>query len=142
MVHQRETPGSVELGGLVYSSNKLIKTSFSWGLGFKLNNQAKSYALFKACQIAKEFGFKSIQIFDDSELLIKTLNSAHQFYNPVLNNILQRVRHLFKDFGRFQSFHILLELNNSGDEMENKACLLAQGHLSMNGKSSCYHAIP
>ena len=52
------------------------------------NNQAESYALLKACKIAKEIGFKSIQIFGNLELLIKTLNSANKFYNLDLNNIL------------------------------------------------------
>ena len=93
--------------GLVFSLDKLIKTSFSWGLGFMLNNQAESYGLLKAFQIAKELGFKSIQIFSDSELLIKTLNSANQFCNSYLNNILLRVQNLFKDFERVQYFHIL-----------------------------------
>ena len=127
---------------MVYSSDKLINTSFSWGLGFMSNNQAESYGLLKACHIAKELGFKSIQIFGDLELLIKTLNSANHFYNSDLNNILQRVRNPFKDFERVQYFHILWELNNLADEMANKAFLLAQGHLSINGKSSCYHSIP
>ena len=126
----------------MYSLYKSIKTSFSWGLGFTSNNQAESYGLLKACHIAKELGFKSIQIFGDLELLIKTLNSANHFYNSDLNNILQRVRNPFKYFERVQYFHILRELNNSEDNLANKSFQLAQGHLSINGKSSCYHSIP
>ena len=66
------------------------------------NNKAESYDLLKVWQIAKKHGFKSIQIFSDSDLLIKTLNSVNQFYNSDLNNTLQQVQNLFKYFERVQ----------------------------------------
>ena len=52
------------------------------------NNQAESYVLFKACQLAQEAGFNSIQVFRDPELLIKTLNEEGIFNNSTLNSIL------------------------------------------------------
>ena len=36
------------------------------------NNQAESYSLLKACQLAQEAGFMPIQVYGDSELLIKS----------------------------------------------------------------------
>jgi len=135
-------PGVSGVGGLVYSSGKLIKTSFSWGLGFMMNNQAESYGLLKSCQNAKELSHKSIQIFGDSDLLIKSLNSASQLGNTYLNNILLRVRNLLKDFESVQPFHFLREFNSSADELGNKACQLGQVHLSINGKTNSYCSIP
>ena len=126
----------------MYSLGKLIKTSFSWGLGSMTNNQDESYGLLKAGHIAKELDYKSIQIFGDSELLIKSLNSTSQFCNVDLNNILLRIRNLLKDFESVQSFHILREFNSSADELVNKACQLGQGHLSINGKTSSFCSIP
>ena len=75
-------------GGLLISPGRLIETRFSWGLGTMSNNQTKSYSLLKACQLAKEVGFKSIQVFGDSELLIKLLSSYGLFNNSALNLIL------------------------------------------------------
>ena len=129
-------------GVLVYSSGKLIKTSFSWGLGSMINNQDESYGLLKARHIAKELDYNSIQIFGDSELLIKSLNSTSQFCNVDLNNILLRIQNLLKYFESVQSFHILREFNSSTDELANKACHLGQGHLSTNGKSNSFCSIP
>ena len=60
------------------------------------NNQAESYSLLMATQLAKEKGFKSVLIFGDSEMLIKTLNSADSFNNYALNIILQRIRTILK----------------------------------------------
>ena len=55
------------------------------------NNQVEYYSLLKACQIAKAVGFQSIQIYGDSELLIKLINLEGQFNNSVLNKILKKI---------------------------------------------------
>ena len=88
-----------------------------------------------ACQISKKIGLKEIQIFGDSEVLIKLLNSDLQFNKPSLDKILQRVRNFLKDFEKVSSFHILRELNKQANSMDNKACLLPLGNFSSNGYS-------
>ena len=86
-------------------------------------------------QIAKDKGYKSIQIFDDSELLIKVLNSADHFNNSALNKNLQRIHNILKEFDGVTSFHILRDLNKLAYALENKACLLSQGTLCIIGDS-------
>ena len=97
------------------------------------NNQAESYILLLASQLDKEKGFKSILIFGGSEILIKSLNSTDSLNNSALNITLQRIRRILKDFDKSDSFHILRDLNNFADALANKACLLPQGILSING---------
>ena len=36
-------------GGLVFSPDRLIESSFSWGLGVMSNNHAECYSLLMAC---------------------------------------------------------------------------------------------
>ena len=81
-------PGIAGAGGLILSSNRSSEFSFSWGLGKCSNNQVECYSLLKACQIAKDIGYKAIEIFRDSELLIKLLNYDDHFSNPALNKSL------------------------------------------------------
>ena len=100
-------PGIFGAGGILISLDRSSKTSFSWGLGIMSNNQAESYSLLKACQLAKEAGFMSIQVFGDSEHLIKRLNSDGLFNNPALNLILQRTQNIMKEFEKSEFFHIL-----------------------------------
>ena len=69
-------PGISGAGGLVFSPDRLIESSFSWGLGIMSNKQDEIYSLLKACHISKEKGYKSIQIFSDYEMLFKAVNSA------------------------------------------------------------------
>ena len=135
-------PGTSEARGLLISPERTTETFFSWGLGIMSNNQAESYSLLKACQLEKEVGFKSIQVVGDLELLIKRLNSDRLFNNLGLNLILQRTRNIMKEFEKVEFFHILRELNGRADSLANRGCLLAQGHLIVNGEISVFQSIP
>ena len=81
-------PGISGVGGLVFSPDRMTEFSFSWGLGIMSNHWAESYSLLMAIQIAKDNGYKSIQIFGASEMLIKALNSGNCFNNSALNKSL------------------------------------------------------
>ena len=83
-------------------------------------------------------GFQLVPIFGDSEILIKMINSEEQFFNPSLNKNLQLIQNILSDFERVSSFHILQELDNHADLLENKACQNPLGNLSINGESSSF----
>ena len=91
---------------------------------------------------SKLFGYKSIQIFGDSELVIKLLNLESYFNNSALNKILHRIRNLLSKFEYVASFHILRDFNKRADFLANKAYNLAHGMISLNGESSSFHPIP
>ena len=95
-----------------------------------------------ASQIALENGYKSVQIFGDSEMLIKAINSVDSFNNFTLNIILKRIRIILKGFDKVESFHILWGLNNLADALANKGCFLPQGSLCINGAANFFHPIP
>ena len=135
-------PGVSNAGGAIFFLGSLNYLSFSWGLGSMTNNQAECYSLLMAIQLEKGKGFNSIQIFGDSEMLVKTLNTTITFNNSLLNVILQRIKTNLKDFDSVESYHILWGLNKLGDSLANKGYLLTQGFLSIDGESSVFHPIP
>ena len=92
--------------------------------------------------MVKHIGYKSIQVFGDSELLIKMLNSEDHFNNPSLNKSLQTICNILKDFDRVVSYHILRELNKQADNLENKSCLMFQGSLNINEEINSLHLLP
>ena len=94
-----------------------------------------------ATQIAKEKGYKRVQIFGDLEMLIKVLNSVDNFNNSALNIILKRIRIILKEFEMVESFHILWDLNILADVLANKSCILPQGFLIINEEASYFHPI-
>lgn len=78
-------PGTAGAGGIIYSTDGTLKDCFSWSLSQESNNQAEIYGLLKACQIARDQGVKQLQVFGDSEILIKKLNTEDPFSNAALN---------------------------------------------------------
>ena len=105
------------------------------------NNQVESYSLILATQLAKDKGYKFVQIYGDFEILIKALNSSNGLKNSALIVILQRIKRVLKVFDKSGSFHILKGLNNSSDALANQACLLPQGSLNINGEPSYFNPI-
>ena len=99
--------GITEVGGMLYYSGGMLETSFSWGIGQSTNNQAEILALLKSCQLWKEVEHKDLQIFGDSEILIKVLNSDKQFSNLALNGTMQRLQFILIEFASVSFFHIL-----------------------------------
>ena len=106
------------------------------------NNQVEFYSLLQASQLAKNKGYKSIQIFDDSEILIKALNSSDSLKKFALIITLQRIKRVLKKFDKADSYHILWGLNCFADDLANKACHLSQGLLSINGEPDHFYPIP
>ena len=135
-------PGIFGAGGLIISPDRMLSNNFCWGLGTLSNNQAEFYSLLMAIQLAKKNGLLSVQIYGDSKILIKALNSSDNPSNFALKIILQRIRGILEYFVKFDSFHILRELNNSTYILANKACLLPQGFLNINGEPSHFYSIP
>ena len=83
--------GKFGTGGLIFYLGGKLETSFNWGVGHLTNNQAKFFALLKACQLATKEGHNNLQIFGDFEISIKILNSNSLFNNHSLNVIMQRL---------------------------------------------------
>ena len=92
----KENPGVSGAGGLVFSPDRASSIRFSWGLGTLSNNQAEGYGLLLSSHLVLKKGYKSMQIFGDSKILIKALNLADRINNSALNIILQRSMILLK----------------------------------------------
>ena len=96
----------------------------------------------KACQLAKEVGHNNLQIFGDSEIIIKTLNSNSMLNSLILNVIMQWVHFILIDCDSVNSYHILHNLNKMADFKANQGCLLPPGMLRVNEGSCLMHPIP
>jgi ribonuclease HI len=127
-------PGAAGAGGVIYSPDGSSKEIFSWGLGQKSNNQAELLGITKACLLAREKGVKDLQVFGDSEVIIRKLNMNTRFNNASLNKILERLKRVVSDFNTCKFYHILRELNNEADTMANKGSALVKGLLIVNNE--------
>ena len=128
-------PGAAGAGGVIYSPDDYSKDIFYWGLGQKSNNQAELLGLLKACQIARDKGVKNLQVFGDSELIIKNVNMGDRFNNPSLNKTLERLKRVLQYFDSCKFYHILRKLNSEADQMANKGSALMKGLIFVNKES-------
>ena len=117
---------------MIFYIGRNIETSFSWGVGQLTNNQEELLSLLKACQLAKAAGHNNLQIFGDSEIIIKILNSDSMFNNLSLNVTMQRLHFILIDCDSVTSYHILRNLNKLADFKANQGCLLPPGMLRVN----------
>ena len=134
-------PGRSGAGGVIYLPNGR-KEDFSWGLGFKTNNQAEVLSLLKACQLARKGNSRDILVLGDSELLIKSLINKKAPKDPVLNKQLKRVSRLLQEFSTAQIFHILRDLNTEADTLANTGCTLETSMISINAGALNMASIP
>ena len=134
--------GRARASEVIYSADGKRAESFSWGVGQKTNNHVEMIGLLKSFQIACGKGIKDVQVFGDSKILIKTLNSDALFNETLLNKTLQRLKSLFHDFSSYLLFHILWGLNKEADAKENLRCLLSQGALKVNEDEAHWAPIP
>jgi len=128
-------PSTAGAGGVIYSPDGASKDCFSWGLGQKSNNQAEILGLLKACHIARNKGAKDLQVFRDSEIIIKSLKFGKLFSNASLNKILDRLKRVLLDFDTCKFYHILRKSNSEVDQMANKGSSLMKGLLIVNNES-------
>ena len=127
--------------GLIFYLGRKLETSFSWGVGQTTNTQEELFSLLKACQFEKEASHNNLQIFRDSEIIIKILNSDSMFNNLSLNVTMQRLHFILIDCNSVTSYHILRDLNKLADFKANQGCLLPPEMLSMNEGSCLMHPI-
>ena len=83
-----------------------------------------------------------MQIFGDSGIIIKVLNSDTMFNNISLNVTMQRLNFILIDCVSVTSYHILHDLNKLADFKANQGCLLPLGMLSVNEAPCLMHPIP
>ena len=83
-----------------------------------------------------------MQIFGDSEIIIKILNSDTKFNNSSLNVTMQKLHLILIDCVSIISYHILRDLNKLAYFKANQGCLLPSGVLSVNEGPCLMHPIP
>jgi ribonuclease HI len=88
------------------------------------NNQAEYEALFKGLQYLREAKAISVEIFGDSELVIKQLNGQYECRNDILRNDYEECKEILKSFQLVILEHIPRE--NNGEE--NRLAQSASGY--------------
>jgi ribonuclease HI len=92
---------------LVDSSGNVVDRLGKY-LGIQTNNYAEYMGLLLGLKRARELGIREVEVFADSELMIRQLGGRYQ------------VR-LLNDFSRVKLVHVPRKMNAAADEMSNRA---------------------
>ncbi|MWG35436.1 ribonuclease HI [Halomarina oriensis] len=116
----RGNPGPAAVGWVIVTGDG-IAAEGSECIGRATNNQAEYEALLHALEAAADYGFDSLQIRGDSQLVVKQVKGAWNTNDPELREKRVRARELLREFDEWSLDHVPREINDRADELANEA---------------------
>jgi len=104
-------PGLAAIGATIKDEQGRLVASISRGIGRATNNQAEYRALIAALEKATRLGAKEVDIYLDSELVVKQINGKYRVRNLALKPSYQQVKQLQSRLKGFTITHILRQQN-------------------------------
>jgi ribonuclease HI len=117
----RGNPGPAGAGAVIVSPDGHIVAKIGKFLGDSTNNVAEYMGLILGLRRAKAMGIKELDVFSDSELLVKQLAGDYAVKAEHLRPLHDEARSLLGAFSTIQVRHIPREENAQADLMSNRA---------------------
>ncbi|MCL4501668.1 MAG: ribonuclease HI family protein [Deltaproteobacteria bacterium] len=117
----RGNPGQAGVGVVLVDPYGQIAVRNLKYLGQATNNVAEYRGLLLGLEMARNLGIKKIQIYSDSELLVRQINGAYRVKKPHLLALWQQARRELQQFESFEVIHVPRELNREADRLANQA---------------------
>jgi len=117
----RGNPGPSGAGAVVTDSEGAIIARVGKFLGRQTNNYAEYMGLLIGLEHARKLGAREVDVYADSELMIRQLGGRYQVKSPTLKPLYDEAVRLLKGFAKVKLVHVPRELNKDADEMSNRA---------------------
>ena len=117
----RGNPGPSGAGAVLVEPSGQVVDRLGKYLGVQTNNFAEYSGLLLGLKRARELGVTEIEVFADSELMIRQLGGRYQVKSPSLRPLYEEAVRLLNDFSRVKLVHVPREMNAAADEMSNRA---------------------
>ena len=118
----RGNPGLAGAGVIIKSADDgTVLHQAGIYLGRATNNVAEYQGLIEGLRRAKKLNATDVEVFSDSELLVRQMNGEYRVKNEGLKPLFEKANTLAADFEEFRISHIPREQNTQADEMANKA---------------------
>lgn len=116
-------PGPASIGIVCYKdeTEKEILFQVSEKIGNATNNIAEWTSLLRLIQELIKRNILDIQIYMDSELVVKQFSGIYKTKNPELQKIKEQVLNLKKNLNHVQVTHVRREKNKFADKLANEA---------------------
>jgi ribonuclease HI len=117
----RGNPGQAGAGVLLVDAFGDIRVQYGEYLGQATNNVAEYQALLLGLKMARNLGVKKIQVFADSELLVRQLNGQYRVKAAHLLPLWEEATKALQAFETHEISHVPRELNYLADRLANQA---------------------
>ncbi len=117
----RGNPGPAGIGAVILDEQGNTVAEISEYIGEATNNQAEYKALIAGLTEAKELGGQELEVFLDSELVVKQLNREYRVKDQGLAPLFVCVYNLSLGFKKVVFKHIRREKNAQADKLVNLA---------------------
>ncbi|MFH1542742.1 MAG: ribonuclease HI family protein [bacterium] len=114
----RGNPGPAGIGVLIRNENDILLEVADY-IGNTTNNQAEYMALIRGLEEAIDLEEDEVEVFSDSELLVKQIQGEYRVKNEGLIPLHHHATTLIKEFKLFSISHIRREKNKQADKLAN-----------------------
>ena len=127
-------PGNMAIGIVIYKDGELFK-KISEAIGYGTNNIAEYKALIRGLEEVKEINPERIDIYCDSQLLVKQLNKKYKVKNKGIILLFNRVEEIIRTIpGKVYFIWSSRDNNFMADDLAKRA--LTEEEISKRGKSA------
>ena len=117
----RGNPGPAGAGAVILSPEGQVVAKLGKFLDENTNNFAEYMGLILGLKRARAMGIKELDVFSDSELLVRQLSGEYQVKAENLRPLHDEARQLLSAFPEIAVRHVPREQNTLADEMSNRA---------------------
>jgi ribonuclease HI len=115
----RGNPGPAGIGIMLKTKQGQVLVAEGRFVGHTTNNVAEYKALLLGLERALERGVRRLEVFADSELLIKQLRGQYRVKNAGLKPLFNQAKALIQRFDSVRLEHVRRELNVEADRLAN-----------------------
>jgi len=123
----RGNPGPAGYGVVVQDESGQVIARLKQSVGRQTNNFAEYQGLLAALRYARENGAERVQVFADSQLLVRQMQGRYAVRSENLLPLFEEARRLAKSFRQFGIGHVYREENAEADQLANEAMDEAMG---------------
>ncbi|MFQ5479900.1 MAG: ribonuclease HI family protein [Thermodesulfobacteriota bacterium] len=117
----RGNPGPSGAGAVIIDPSGVAVKRLKKRLGRGTNNRAEYMALIMGLKAARALGVEFINIFADSELMVRQVSGRYKVKSPILKPLYTEVMALLSLFAAVKISHIPRASNKEADSLANEA---------------------
>ena len=122
----RGNPGPAGIGAVLLSAGGDVVDELADSIGTATNNVAEYQALLAGLELALDRGVESLEVFLDSELVVRQINGQYKVKDATLKALHSQAMYLLHQFHEIDVQHVRREQNTAADALVNKAIDAAQ----------------